>query len=70
MTNTFKKLLNSFIKHKPHEFIKGRKTEYEVDGLIEKGLSLLQTKTAGVADLEDMGEELQTAEAEDVVVEL
>jgi hypothetical protein len=72
MTNTFKTLLNNFIKHKPHKFIKGRKTEYEVDSLLEKGLSLWQTtKIASVADLdEDAGEELQMAEADDVIVEL
>lgn len=64
-------LLNSFIKHKPHKFIKGQNTEYQVEDLIEKGLSLWQTKTAGVANLdEDAGEELQTAEAEDVIVKL
>ena len=64
-------LLNSFIKHKPHKSIKGRNTEYQVEDLIEKGLILWQTKTAGVADLdEDTGEELQMAEAEDVIVEL
>jgi hypothetical protein len=71
MTTTFKLLLNSFIKHKPHEFIKGRNTEYEVEDLMEKGLNLSQTKTVGVADLdEDAGEDLQTPEAGDVVVEL
>ena len=71
MTNTFKMLLDSFIKNKTHEFIKGRNTEYQVEDLIEKGLSLWQTKTAGVADIdEDAGEEFQMVEAEDVVVEL
>ena len=66
MTNTFKMLHNSFIKHKPHEFIKGRNTEYQVEDLMEKGLGLWQTKTAA----EDGGDDLQTADAEDVVVEL
>lgn len=70
MTNTFKLLLNNFIKHKPHEFIKGRNTEYEVDSLIEKGLGLWQTKTAAGVYEEDEGEELQTVVAEDIVVEL
>ena len=70
MSNTFKMLHNHFITNKPHEFIKGRRTKYEVENLMDKGLDMMMAD--GVVNLgnlgEDEGDDLETqAEPEDVV---
>ena len=67
MSNTFKMLHNHFINNKPHEFIKGRRTKYEVENLMDKGIDLMMVDgmvNSGEDESDDL--ELQ-AEPEDVV---
>lgn len=67
MDNTFRMLHNHFIVNKPHEFIKGRRTKYEVENLMDKGVDLMTADgMVYLGDDEGDDSELQ-AEPEDVV---
>jgi hypothetical protein len=60
MDNTFKMLHNHFITNKPHKFIKGRSTKYEVENLMDKGVDLMTAD--GVVNLgedESEGDDLE-----------
>ena len=67
MNKTFKMLHNHFIVNKLHEFIKGQRTKYEVENLMDKGVDLMMVDgVVNLGDNEGDNSELQ-AEPEDVV---